>query len=152
MDDLQIQRATSHELADLVPLFAGYLRFYGKPAEPARIASFLGDRLKGGQSVVFLAYRGEQALGFVQLYPTFSSLALAPAWILNDLYVAPQARGSGAGKALMDAARGLAAETGASELQLQTARDNHVAQRLYERLGYQRDDAFHVYSLDVRGG
>jgi GNAT superfamily N-acetyltransferase len=152
MDELQIQRATTHELADLVPLFAGYLRFYGKPADPARIASFLGERLRGGQSVVFLAYRGEQAVGFVQLYPVFSSLALAPAWLLNDLFVAPRARGAGAGRALMEAARGLAEDTGASEVQLQTARDNLDAQRLYQALGYQRDDVFLVYSLGLHPG
>jgi GNAT superfamily N-acetyltransferase len=152
MDEIQIQRATSHELSDLVPLFAGYLAFYGKPAEPTRIATFLGERLRGGQSVVFLAYRGDSAVGFVQLYPVFSSLALAPAWLLNDLFVAPQARGAGIAQRLMEAARGLAEDTGASELQLQTARDNLPAQRLYERLGYRRDDVFLVYGLDLQTG
>ncbi len=147
---MQIQRATSHELAELVPLFAGYLRFYQRPADEARIAAFLGERLRGAQSVVFLAYQAERAVGFVQLYPAFASLALAPSWILNDLFVAPQARGAGVGRALMEAARGLGSDTGAAELCLQTARDNLDAQRLYESLGYRHDDEFLTYSLDLR--
>jgi GNAT superfamily N-acetyltransferase len=148
MDDLQIRRATGHELAELLPLFAGYLRFYGKPVDEARIAAFLGDRLRANQSVVFMAWRGERAVGFVQLYPAFASLSLAPSWILNDLFVLPDARGLGAGRGLMAAARQLAKETGAAELFLQTARDNTTAQRLYESLGWVRDDAFLVYTLD----
>ncbi|MBP6596879.1 MAG: GNAT family N-acetyltransferase [Arenimonas sp.] len=150
MDTVQVQRATGHELAELVPLFAGYLRFYHRPADEARIAAFLGDRLRGAQSVVFMAYLAERAIGFVQLYPAFASLAMAPSWILNDLYVAPQARGIGAGRALLEAARGLASDTGAAELFLQTARDNLGAQRLYESQGFQRDDVFLTYSLDPR--
>lgn len=148
MDDLQIRRATGDELAELLPLFAGYLRFYGKPVDEARIAAFLGERLRGNQSVVFMAWRGERAVGFVQLYPAFASLSLAPSWILNDLFVLPDARGLGAGRGLMAAAQQLAKETGAAELFLQTARDNTTAQRLYESLGWVRDDAFLVYTLD----
>lgn len=148
MDTLQIERATSHELHALVPLFAGYLRFYGKPVDEARIRAFLGERLQSNQSVVFLAWRGEVAVGFVQLYPAFASLSLARSWILNDLFVAPEARGTGAARALMEAARQLGVDTGAAELFLQTAHDNLPAQRLYESLGWTLDRQFRVYTLD----
>ena len=150
MDSLQVERATSHELHVLVPLFAGYLRFYGKPVDEARIRAFLGERLQRNQSAVFLAFRGEQAVGFVQLYPAFASLSLAPSWILNDLFVAPEARGGGVARALMQAAVQLARETGAAELFLQTAHDNLPAQRLYEGLGWKLDEDFRVYTLDPR--
>lgn len=150
MDTVQIRRAKVQQLHDLVPLFAGYLRFYGKAVDEAAIAAFLGERLGNDQSVVFLAWQGERAVGFVQLYPAFASLSLAPSWILNDLFVVPETRGSGAGRALMDAALGLARENGAAELFLQTARDNTTAQRLYEGLGWVRDDQFLVYTLDPR--
>jgi ribosomal protein S18 acetylase RimI-like enzyme len=152
MDSLQVERATSHELHVLVPLFAGYLRFYGKPVDEARIRAFLGERLQRNQSAVFLAFRGEQAVGFVQLYPAFASLSLAPSWILNDLFVAPEARGGGVARALMRAAEQLARETGAAELFLQTAHDNLPAQRLYEGLGWKRDEDFRVYTRDPRQG
>lgn len=152
MEPLHIQRATRHELPDLVPLFAAYLAFYGKPVDVARIAAFLDDRLRRNESVVYLALRGEQAVGFVQLYPAFASLSLAPSWILNDLYVTPEARGSGSARALVLAAHQLARETGAAELFLQTAHDNLPAQRLYEGLGWRRDEQFRVYTLDPRPG
>lgn len=150
MENLHIQRATGHELRELVPLFAAYLAFYGKPVDELRITAFLGDRLRRNESVVFLALVGEHAVGFVQLYPAFASLSLAPSWILNDLFVAPGARGSGAARALMLAARQLARETGAAELFLQTAHDNLPAQRLYESLGWRLDEQFRVYTLDPR--
>lgn len=150
MDPLHIDRATSADLDALVPLFAGYLRFYERPADEARIAAFLGERLGRGESVVFLARHGGRPVGFVQLYPAFASLSLARSWILNDLYVLPEARGHGAGRGLMQAARDLARETGAAELFLQTARGNTAAQRLYETLGWVRDDEFLVYTLDPR--
>ncbi len=150
MDELRIERATVDSLSGLVPLFSGYLRFYGRPAGEARIRDFLGERLRHGQSVVFMAFRGGRALGFVQLYPAFASLSLAPSWILNDLFVDPGARGGGVARALMQAARDWGRETGAAELFLQTAHDNLPAQRLYESLGWTLDRDFRVYTLDPR--
>jgi GNAT superfamily N-acetyltransferase len=146
-----LHRATPAELDVLLPLFAGYLRFYGKPVDETRVRDFLGARLANGESVVILARETESgdALGFVQLYPAFASLAQARSWILNDRFVDPSARGRGVSRQLMDAARELAVETDACELFLQTARDNTVALSLYTSLGWVRDDQFLVYSLDV---
>ena len=64
--------------------------------------------------------------------------------------VEPSARGRGVGEALMDAARTLALSNGAAELMLQTARTNATAQRLYEKLGWVRDDEFLVYTLNPK--
>lgn len=146
---LSIARASAADLDVLVPLFRGYLDFYRRHPESGAVREFLDARLRNGESVVFLARVDAQAVGFVQLYPAFASLSLKPNWILNDLFVVPEARGHGAASALMEAARQLAVDTGACELFLQTARDNETAQRLYERLGYQRDNDFLVYTLDV---
>jgi GNAT superfamily N-acetyltransferase len=146
---LSITRASTTDLAELVPLFQGYLEFYHREAATGAVREFLDARLGNGQSVVFLAHVEGKAVGFTQLYPAYASLSLKPNWILNDLFVVPEARGHGAASALMAAARQLAADTGACELFLQTARDNTTAQRLYERLGYVRDDLFLVYTLDI---
>ena len=69
-------------------------------------------------------------------------------WLLNDLFVALEARVGVGGGALLEAARRFAAETGASGLDLATAPDNVAAQRLYEATGWKRG-AFLHYSLDV---
>jgi GNAT superfamily N-acetyltransferase len=149
---VRCERATPADLDVLEPLFHGYLRFYGKPIDAAKVRAFLAARIGNGESVVFLARDADSGtgLGFVQLYPAFASLSQARSWILNDLFVAESARGRGVSKRLMEAARQLAVETGACELFLQTARDNTVAQSLYTSLGWERDDHFLVYTLDPR--
>lgn len=148
-DALRIERIDATQVDALLPLFLDYLHFYERPIDEAAARAFLSERLRLGQSTVFLAHLGDDAVGFVQLYPAFASLSLAPSWILNDLYVAEQARGRGIAKALMQAARELALLNGAAEIFLQTARSNATAQALYESLGYQRDDEFLVYTLSL---
>ena len=145
---LTITRATPADLHDLTPLFAGYRAFYGHAAEPVREEAFLLDRMQRGESIVLLARRDGRAVGFVQLYPIFSSTRMARAWLLNDLFVDPAARGGRIASSLLEAAADVARETGAVELMLQTARDNAPARALYEKHGWVRDDHFLVYTLE----
>ena len=88
-------------------------------------------------------------MAFVQLYPAFSSVNLSRQWILNDLYVLPEARMHGYGRALVERAHRLAEETQAHGLVLETAVSNDVAQRLYESLGWKRDEEFYRYSMAI---
>ena len=152
MSAVAIRRAGPADLDAAAALFTGYLHFYGKDTTESAARAFIGARLARQDSVFLLAEFDDAALGFTQLYPAFASLSLSPSWILNDLFVDPRARGRGVGEALMRAARGLARTSGAAELMLQTARDNAVAQRLYEREGWKRDEEFLVYTLDPRAG
>jgi ribosomal protein S18 acetylase RimI-like enzyme len=137
---------------DLVaPLFDAYRGFYQQPSDLPLARAFIAARLERGESVVFLAERDGRPVGFAQLYPMFSSTAPRPRrlWLLNDLYVAPEARGSGVGRALMARARALAEATDACGVELVTAATNTVAQRLYESVGYRRDDLFLRYELGL---
>lgn len=93
------------------------------------------------------AHERGTALGFTLLYPTWSSLSMKPWWNLNDLYVVPEARKRGVARALMERARRLAEETGASGLGLETGKDNLPAQKLYEQLGWKREEEFFRYEL-----
>jgi ribosomal protein S18 acetylase RimI-like enzyme len=137
--------------ADLVaPLFDAYRQFYRQPADLPRARRFLAERLLQRQSTVLVAETADgEAVGFVQLYPCFSSIRVAPIFILSDLFVAQSARGGGVGRSLMEAAARFARATGAVGLELATARTNAPAQRLYESLGWQRDEAFYQYGLDL---
>jgi ribosomal protein S18 acetylase RimI-like enzyme len=150
-DELTIRRAHQRDLDLLVPLFEGYRAFYECAPDTKAARAFLEERLTRGDSTIFVAIDDATTAGagFVQLYPVFSSLQMKPAWVLNDLFVAPAYRGRHLSRRLMDAARTLAAETGAAYLTLETARDNTTAQRLYESLGYKADQAFLHYELDV---
>jgi ribosomal protein S18 acetylase RimI-like enzyme len=89
-------------------------------------------------------------VGFCQLYPTFCSVRAAPTYTLYDLFVIPEARGSGAGRALMLAAEAHGLAAGVARMDLSTARDNTVAQALYESLGWLRDEVFFVYNKRMR--
>jgi ribosomal protein S18 acetylase RimI-like enzyme len=144
---MELRRADPDDVELIVPLFDGYRQFYGQPSDPARARAFIGERLSRGESVIFLAMEDGEPLGFTQLYPVFSSTHCRPLWILNDLYVAPEARRRGVARMLMDQARDHAVETGACGIQLETAHTNSNAQRLYESLGYQMDKNYRVYEL-----
>ena len=144
---MDVRRATLHDLGRLVPLFDGYRQFYGQPSDPALAKGFLEERLRADESVIYVAEGPAGFLGFVQLYPSFWSVAACRSWILNDLYVLPGERGSGIGRALIDRARAHAEATAAGGLDLTTQRDNVAAQRLYESAGWKRDDEFYHYDL-----
>lgn len=149
---MELRRATLDDLGLLVPLFDSYRIFYRQPSDPGRAERFLSERLSAGESVIFLAREGGTAVGFVQLYPSFWSVAACRSWILNDLYVVPGQRGTGIGRALLDRARAHAQATGAGGLDLSTQRSNLTAQRLYEAAGWQRDDEFYHYELPLPSG
>ncbi|WP_339907501.1 GNAT family N-acetyltransferase [Pseudomonas guineae] len=147
---MQIQAATAADLDELSEMFGAYLAFYQVVKSQAQVRDFLTARLSNADSTILLA-RDEQgqALGFIQLYAFFASLALQPAWLLSDLYVCEPARRQGVGEALMNAARAHAEATGACGLQLETAKSNLPGQALYERLDYVRDEAFYTYWLGL---
>jgi GNAT superfamily N-acetyltransferase len=148
---MDLRRATLDDLPLLVPLFDAYRQFYRQPPDAVAAERFLRERLAANESVIFLAVDDGGAVGFVQLYATFWSIAARRAWILNDLFVQPERRGTGAGRALLDRARLHAVETGAGGLSLATERTNLVAQRLYESLGWRRDQEYYHYELDIGG-
>lgn len=148
---MSVVRAGVDDLDELVGLFAAYLEFYEVPKPAGEIAKFLGARLQRGDSTLFIA-RDEQgvAQGFVQLYPFYASLQMAPAWLLSDLYVASTARRQGVAETLMNTARDHALANGACGLQLETAKTNLGGQALYEKLGYVRDEVFYTYWLSLK--
>ncbi|UNK49137.1 GNAT family N-acetyltransferase [Lysobacter sp. S4-A87] len=144
---LEIRRATLGDLDQLAPLFDAYRMFYEQPQDPALARGFLHDRIQRDQSVVLLAMIDEAAVGFTQLYPTFSSVRAARVWVLNDLYVAQGARRQGVAQALLTAAAMFARDDGAIRLELETTPDNRNAQALYESGGWQLYDGTLRYHL-----
>jgi ribosomal protein S18 acetylase RimI-like enzyme len=143
-----IRLATAADVDRVAPLFDAYRQFYGLPSDPGLCRQYLAERLGRDESVVLLAGEADgTTLGFVQMYPGFSSLAAARTYVLYDLFVAPAARERGVGRRLMEAAAEEARRRGAVSLVLSTAKTNHPAQRLYESLGWVRDEEFYEYSL-----
>lgn len=148
-ESLNVYRATATELEALVPLFDGYRVFYKQASDYEAARSFLGSRLAKNDTVIFLAELDGKAVGFTQLLPSFSSVLVGRLWILNDLFVVPEARRGGVARALLGRARDYALKTQAKRLVLRTAVDNRAAQSLYEALGWTKDEAFYTYNLTV---
>ncbi len=155
MRNFTIRRAASErDIALIAPMFDLYRQFYDKPPDPKLAEAFIRERLQKNESVIFLATApkggSEKALGFVQLYPSFSSVSAFRVWVLNDLFVSPSARRSGVGRALMESARRHAIETGAKRLTLETVAENRAAWSLYESLGYvAHHTSARFYALDL---
>lgn len=147
---IHVRRATAEDAARVAPLFDSYRQFYGHPADLDLARNFIGDRLAEGSSILFVAEQEGEAVGFVQLYPSFSSMSAGPAMILNDLYVTPPAWGQGIAERLVRAAAREAAEAGAVKMSLMTQKTNLRARALYERLGWIADDEFMTYDLAIR--
>src|ERR1700732_2431676 len=98
---ISIHQATLKDLDGLAPLFDGYRQFYGQESDVAAAKEFLRDRLIHSESVIFIASRDSLAVGFTQLYPSFSSISLARTYLLSDLFVATHARKLGVGRLLL---------------------------------------------------
>jgi GNAT superfamily N-acetyltransferase len=145
----QLIEVSAEQVELVAPLFDAYRQFYGQPSNLEGARRFLAERLRRAESVIFAEVEDGRALGFTQLYPSFSSVSMKPVWILNDLFVAEDARRRGVGARLLRAARDHGLRTGAARLALSTAVTNATAQAVYEREGWRRDTAFLHYEYEL---
>jgi ribosomal protein S18 acetylase RimI-like enzyme len=146
-----VRDASIEDLDALAPLFDAYRQFYGQAPDLALARAYLADRFQHQESEVLVAETSTHGLlGFSQLYPGFSSVGACRAYVLNDLYVVPEARRRGVAVALLRKSAEVARLHGASRLSLSTARGNAAAQRLYQAEGWQRDEEFLHFSLALQ--
>jgi len=139
---VRIDVVREDDLPDLLPLMRAYSEFYGVPPDEERLLGvarmLIGQQHEGVQ---FIARdEGGEALGFATVYMTWETLDAGRLAVMNDLFVAPAARGRGVGAALIEECRRFAGERRAGKLAWQTAPDNETAQRLYENVGATRED------------
>ncbi len=141
----EILEATEQHIPGIAPLLNSYRVFYRKTSNLEAATHFLKERLSKKESILFIAIEGEQMIGFTQLYRSFSTVSLRPILILNDLYVKETHRRLGIGAALLNHAKNYCKKHNCKGLALETATDN-PAQRLYERLGWEKDvHCFHYF-------
>jgi len=147
---IHIREASGDDLPALGRLFDEYRQFYRLPSDLDKANAYLKARLASHESMVLVAADDAQGLvGFTQLYPTWCSLLAGPVYVLYDLYVAPQARRRGVGRALIHAATERGRYDRKLRMSLSTAKTNLGAQSLYESLGWERDEEFYVYNLNT---
>ncbi|HWI48288.1 MAG TPA: GNAT family N-acetyltransferase [Rummeliibacillus sp.] len=136
---MEIQFLTGNTIEDASNLFDQYRQFYGQTSDLEGAKAFLNSRLEQQQSFVLLAYIDSSPVGFAQLYPTFSSVAMKRAFILNDLFVSKDARNLGVARALIEECYKLCKANDARYITLETANDNLTAQSLYKKMGMEND-------------
>lgn len=137
------KQATINDLQTLAPLFDAYRQFYDKKSDVEGAKKILLERIANNESVIYLAFdEKENAVGFVQLYPLFSSTRMKRFWMLNDLFVSPEFRGQGFSRELIDQAKKLCRKTDACAMLLETSVTNEIGNSLYPSAGFiLRDDA-----------
>ena len=147
----KITLANTSHLDELARLYNLYRIFYAQKDDLDRAYHFIKARLINQQSIIFVAEDNpDQLSGFVQLYPSFCSVSTIPILILYDLYVDQNHRGEGIGRLLMNQARDFVKENDYKRLELSTAKDNFIGQSLYKSLGYELDEEFLHFSLDIK--
>jgi ribosomal protein S18 acetylase RimI-like enzyme len=139
------------DLPELLPLMRGYCDFYEVGPSDEKLLTLARSLLANPDCEGFqLIARdsGGRALGFATVYWSWSTLAAARNAIMNDLFVHPDARGSGVAEALIEECRRRSGRRGAASIGWRTATDNVRAQKLYERVGARREEWID-YSLDT---
>ena len=145
----KIVKAEKKHLDELGRLFNLYRIFYEEVDDLEKASKYISARFNDGDSMIFVAENDDEVSGFVQLYPSYCSVSAVPILILYDLFVDHSKRSKGIGRSLMNAARDFARENGYKRLELSTAKDNYIGQSLYESLGYEVDQEFLHYSLEI---
>lgn len=163
----RIRQADLADLQEVGRLFNEYRMFYNQNANIEAACQYIKERMERHESVILVAKtdvesdhrtdesndkplsNGLNCTGFVQLYPSFSSVSMGPIWVLNDLFVHPDYRQQGIARKLLQATKRLASERGVLRISLSTAISNKQAQALYESEGYAQDTKFMYYELNV---
>jgi len=143
---MHIVKSTEKHLDQLVEIFEEYRLFCGCEPSPKETKAFLKKLICNQESVLFIAIDSDtdKLMGFVNLYPSYSTLALQRLWILNDLGVSSHFRGKGVSKALIQKVQEFAKETNAVRIELKTAVQNTTARNLYKAMDF-TIDADNVY-------
>ena len=140
-----VKRARKEELHQLAVLFDEYRQSYGASSQLEQSYQFLQQLFDNQDSVIFLQIKDDVFTGFVLLYRAFSTVSCETYYILDDVYVTPAYRKQGSAKQLIDTAILFARQENAQRISLETQRNNYQSQRLYEKMGFIRDDEFKTF-------
>jgi GNAT superfamily N-acetyltransferase len=139
------RKATINDLSQLAELFDQYRVFYHKDSDIPAAENFLKERIEHKDSEIFVAESEGKLVGFVQLYPLFSSTRMKRYWLLNDLYVNENYRGKGFSKELIEESKELAKSTNAAGVLLETGKSNDIGNQLYPACGFELYDSVNFY-------
>jgi GNAT superfamily N-acetyltransferase len=146
---ISIRIVNKNDIGQIALLFDAYRIFYGKKSDFEAAKMFLLERIENKESIIFVAESAENKLvGFVQLYPLFSSTRMKKLLLLNDLYVNEDYRGKGVSVQLINACKAFCRTTNVCGLMLETAKSNVVGNKLYPKTNFVLDNEHNYYSWD----
>ena len=145
-ETMKIRTAKNTDLEQITNLFDEYRVFYRKSSNKKAAKEFLAERIKNKDSEIFVCENDENILvGFVQLYPLFSSTRMKKLWLLNDLYVNPEYRSKGISIKLIERAKKLVAASSACSMFLETEKSNLIGNNLYPKTGFKLNEGSNFY-------
>jgi len=139
------RKADLRDVQQLSELFDQYRIFYHKNSDIPAAEKFIKERLENKDSEIFVAENEGKLVGFVQLYPLFSSTRMKRYWLLNDLFVNENYRGKGYSKELIEEAKAVAKSTNSAGILLETGKTNDIGNQLYPRCGFKIYDGVNFY-------
>ena len=146
---LQIIKCNAGHCNELSILFNNYRVFYGQNSDLDSALRFIRERLDKSDSVIFAAFEENIMYGFVQLYPSFSSVAMKRTYYLNDLFVNVSFRRKGIAEALINKSIGFAKENSAARITLCTQMENDAAKNLYSKCGFTKNTAYDYFNFTI---
>ncbi|MEV7611830.1 GNAT family N-acetyltransferase [Streptomyces sp. NPDC089799] len=136
MSQIQVRAARPEDFAQWRALYRGYADFYAVEQSEEAAALVWSWVLDPGHEVGALVAEDADGrlVGLAHYRPFARPLSATVGCFLDDLFVAPDRRGSGAADLLLAALRGIAAERGWSVVRWITADDNHRARAKYDQV------------------
>jgi len=133
--DLAVRRAGVADAETIGRLLHDFNSEFEEPTPgPRALARRVRELLAGGETAVLLGGAGPDGVAVLRFRPAIWTESLE--CYLAELYVVPERRGQGLGRALMEVAIELARKKGANHMDLGTSEDDVAARGLYERLGF----------------
>lgn len=148
---MQIEQLSEKYIDQLIDVVEEYRKFCGFSASYEQTKKFFQYLFTNEKSVTFIAISdNDEVMGFVNLYPSYSTLALSKIWILNDLAVSSRFRRMGLAQKLIKRVITFAEETGAVRVELKTQITNRGAQKFYSEIGFKVDKDNIYYQVPVQ--
>ncbi len=146
---MEIKLCEINDLERLAPLFDDYRQHFKQASDLESVRNYLQQRLEANETKIYLVQTGEELHGFVLLYPSFSSIGLAPIWILNDFYLKSGNQKRLMAKALLDQIRLDCHDAGGIRIEVTTRKENHKLHKLYKEYGFEKDYKYDYYFLQL---
>lgn len=150
--NITIRQAVLSDSTSLVPLLVNYVgesTSKRRDLEASEYESWVTARIASADGIYFLALVTDQVVGFAALFPIFDSISLTRQWSLNDLFVLPEFRGNAIAANLLEIVHRYAKESGATCIELETAKTNTISREMYRRRGYYESSEYSRFYLDM---